>query len=137
MPFLLSIIGIVLIVSAYKNTYSQLGSLVASDFTGSGNFLYWMIAILLIGSIGYYSSGSSKISKLFLVLIIIGILVSGNTANVLNTVLSQLNTGTTPQAGTSASNPFSGTNADSFAGAFLNGVTGGILNNNAVTDFSF
>jgi Na+/serine symporter len=126
MPFLLSIIGIVLIVSAYQNTYKQLGSLIANDFTGSGNFLYWMIAVLVVGSIGYYSSGSQTVSRLFLVLILIGILVSNKSASVISSIIPQIQSGTTKQ--TSASSTSGSVNSDvtGFASGFLNGINQGI-----------
>ena len=53
MPFALLIIGAVLLVAAVKGTTDSLFSLVVKDFTGPQNFIYWMVAILLIGSLGY------------------------------------------------------------------------------------
>lgn len=134
MPFLLSIIGLILIVSAYQNTYSQLSKLVANDFTGSGNFLYWMIAVLVIGSVGYYSPKSQMISRLFLGLVLLGIIFSSKTAGILGSILPQLQSGTTQQASAPSA---SGSNADTFASSFLNAANGGTTNNNALTDFTF
>ena len=56
MAFALIIVGLVLLVTAVKDTASGpngLFALVAGDFSGSNNFLYWMTAILIIGAIGY------------------------------------------------------------------------------------
>lgn len=53
MPFALLIIGIALLVSAVRGTQGDLFNLVKGDFTGPNNFIYWTIAILFIGSVGY------------------------------------------------------------------------------------
>lgn len=53
MPFFLAIVGIVLLVAAIRGQVGTLFGLIKSDFTGSGNFLYWVVAILALGSIGY------------------------------------------------------------------------------------
>jgi len=53
MPFALIIIGTVLLISSAKNTQSQLYALLAGDFTGPNNFIYWMVSILIIGAVGY------------------------------------------------------------------------------------
>lgn len=53
MAFALLIIGITLIVAAVRNTQQELITLLVGDVTGPNNFLYWILAILLVGSIGY------------------------------------------------------------------------------------
>src|SRR3954468_23458486 len=53
MPFALLIIGIALLVSAVRGTQGDLFTLLRGDFTGPNNFIYWTVAILFIGSIGY------------------------------------------------------------------------------------
>lgn len=75
MPFALLIVGIVLVVSGVRDTTSELVKLVKGDFTGSGNFTYWILSILLVGSLGYIQD-LQKLSRAFLVLIIIGLLFS-------------------------------------------------------------
>lgn len=70
MPFLFIIAGVVLTVSAARNTHTQLLTLLKSDFTGKGNFIYWMLSILLIGAIGYIPD-LKPVSRAFLVLVII------------------------------------------------------------------
>ena len=75
MPYALLFIGTVLIVAGIRNTQGQLGKLLVSDFTGAGNFIYWIIAIIVIGSIGYIQ-GFEKFSRAFMTLIIVGLLLS-------------------------------------------------------------
>jgi len=53
MPFALIFIGMLLVISGFQDTYQQLGQQVQKDFTGSGNFIYWIISIGLLGSLGY------------------------------------------------------------------------------------
>ncbi len=56
MPFALAIIGIFLLVAAVRGTAdgpNGLFALVAGDFTGPSSFVYWMVAILIIGALGY------------------------------------------------------------------------------------
>lgn len=70
MPFALAIIGILFMVTAIKGTTSSFFSLVASDFQGSGNYVYWVVSILVIGSIGYVKR-LQPISDMFLALVLI------------------------------------------------------------------
>jgi hypothetical protein len=80
MPFALLIIGAVLLVSGVRNTtggQNGLFALLTSDFTdtGQGSFTHWILAILVIGMIGYIDS-LQKLSRMFLVLVIISMVVS-------------------------------------------------------------
>jgi hypothetical protein len=56
MPFALLIIGAVLIITAFRGTYADLGAQLKSDFTGSGvttGFLIWVAAIIAVGALGF------------------------------------------------------------------------------------
>lgn len=75
MPFALGIIGILLIVSGARGTYPQLKELLVKDFTGQGNFFYWIVAIGVVGSVGYVPS-MEKFSRAFLALIIVAMVLS-------------------------------------------------------------
>lgn len=78
MPFALLIIGIVLLVASVRNTQNDLFTLVRGDFTGSGNFIFWMISILIIGSVGYIPK-LRPISVGFLILVVLVLfLTKGN-----------------------------------------------------------
>jgi hypothetical protein len=70
MPFALLIIGAVLLISAVKGTQEDLFALVRGDFTGPQNFIYWMVAILLIGGLGYIPK-IKPISVAFLSLVVL------------------------------------------------------------------
>lgn len=75
MPFALSFIGIVLIVTGFQDTYKQLGTNLQKDFTGQQSFIYWVISIFVIGSLGYVDE-LKTFSRVSLVLIIIVIFIS-------------------------------------------------------------
>lgn len=73
MPFALLIIGAILLISAARGTTdgpTGLFALVKGDFTGPASFVYWMVAILVIGSIGYIPK-VKPISTAFLGLLIV------------------------------------------------------------------
>jgi hypothetical protein len=75
MPFALIIIGVVLLISSARNTLTNqqgtgLYQLLASDFTGSDNFIYWAVAILLIGALGYVPK-LKPLSVAFMTLVIL------------------------------------------------------------------
>lgn len=75
MSFALLIIGITLVVAAVRNTQGALITLVSGDFQGPGNFLYWIVALLLIGALGYIPK-LKPVSDGFLVLIILALVLS-------------------------------------------------------------
>ena len=70
MPFALAIIGIVFMVTAVKGSTGTLFGLIKDDFTGSGSYIYWVISILVIGSIGYIKK-IQPVSDMFLALVLI------------------------------------------------------------------
>jgi len=64
-----------MIVTGSRGTYRQFGTLVAGEFTGDRNFLYFAAGIGAVGAIGYINA-LRTFSRLFLTLILIGIVVS-------------------------------------------------------------
>lgn len=75
MPYALILFGLILIVSAYRNTTDQLGALLKSDFTGQNSFFVWIGAIILVGSIGYIKI-MEGVSRAMLVLILLVLFLS-------------------------------------------------------------
>lgn len=75
MPFVLLIVGVVLVVAGVRNTQSLLLSLLKQDFTGQGSFIPWFVAILAIGAVGYVKP-LKPIVTAFLVLLIIVLFLS-------------------------------------------------------------
>jgi hypothetical protein len=75
MPFVLIALGLLLIVVALRNTQTQLGALIVADFTGAGNFFYWLAAIFIIGAIGYIDELKTP-SRMFVGLVLLAMILS-------------------------------------------------------------
>jgi hypothetical protein len=75
MPFVLLFIGATLIVSGVRGTSGTLFTLLKGDFTGNGNFLYWFLAVLIIGSIGYVKK-LQTFSDIFLGLLVLVMIIA-------------------------------------------------------------
>ena len=75
MPFALIIIGLLLIISGARGTYSDLKTLLVEDFTGPGNFFYWIVAVGVAGCLGYVP-GLERFSRAFLGLVILAMILA-------------------------------------------------------------
>ena len=75
MPFAFLIAGIVLIAAGVNGKSSDLLTLLKGDLTGSNNFVYWIVSILVVGAIGYIKDLQS-LSRAFLVLVIIVLILN-------------------------------------------------------------
>ena len=53
MPFALLFIGILLVVVGVRNMAAPFIALLGGDFSGPDNFLYWVVALVIIGAVGY------------------------------------------------------------------------------------
>lgn len=76
MPFAFIIAGIVLLTAGVRGQSNKLVTLIKGDLTGSNNFFYWILSILLIGSLGYIEDFKA-LSRAFLVLVLL-VLVLAN-----------------------------------------------------------
>ena len=74
MPFVLIVAGSVLLIAAVRNTQQQLFYLLALDFTGPKNFVFWVFSILVIGAVGYIPR-LKPISDGFLILVILALFI--------------------------------------------------------------
>lgn len=74
MPFILILIGILMLVAGIRNKSGQLIATVGDEFSGPGNFFYWIVALLLIGSLGYIDK-VRPVSDALLALIIVALLL--------------------------------------------------------------
>lgn len=54
MALALFFIGLILVITGVKGTQGQLASLLASEFTGAGNFWAFIFGIFFLGALGYY-----------------------------------------------------------------------------------
>jgi hypothetical protein len=84
MPFVLIVAGVVLLIAAVRGPscgtvpcHQLLFYLLAEDFTGPNNFIFWFLSIIVIGAIGYIPK-LKPISDGFLVLVIVSLFVRKN-----------------------------------------------------------
>lgn len=79
MPFALLFVGILLVVSGVRGKQDDLFALLKSDFTGDGTFSHsfvaWLVAIGVIGGLGYFKP-IRPIANAFLALVIIVLFLS-------------------------------------------------------------
>lgn len=81
MAFILLIVGIFLVVTAVRDTYTQLFQVVAGDFSlnqAGGGFVYWVVALFLVGAVGYVKALKPISDGLLLLIIIALLLTKGN-----------------------------------------------------------
>lgn len=75
MPYALLLIGVILVVSGVKNTQGLLGNALVSDFSGKGNFFYWLSAIGVIGGAGYIPA-FRPVSRMLIVFLFVAIFLA-------------------------------------------------------------
>lgn len=75
MPLILILIGLLLVVSGIQNSQAALGKQLVKDFSGPGNFFYWIAALLIIGVVGY-AKPFQQPSRVFMVLLLLALLLN-------------------------------------------------------------
>lgn len=68
-------IGIVLIITAWKKKQDDLFALLKDDFTGDGNFFYWVLAIVILIALGTFKP-IRPVTDAFLGLVILVIIIA-------------------------------------------------------------
>jgi len=141
MPFAFIIIGIVLLIVAARNQHSQFFTLLANDFVGPNNFVFWAAAILAVGSVGYIPK-LKPLSVAFIVLtVIVLVLTRGNPNSTgggfFQQLLKQLNSTQSAKYTASPSSSSGSSNGQGFqslanAFSFVNGspASSGSVSNN-------
>lgn len=99
MPFILLFAGVLLLVVSIRNQQTPFVQLIKSDFTGPHNFLYWVVALVVIGAIGYIPK-ARPVANLLLVLIIIALILTRGKGGLFQNLTSALGTTTAQQTGT-------------------------------------
>ena len=89
MPYALLIAGAVLVTASVRNKQSDLFRLLKGDFTGPNNFVFWFLAILAIGAIGYIPK-LKPISQGFLVLVVIVLFIGDKNASFFPRFMAQI-----------------------------------------------
>jgi hypothetical protein len=93
MPFVLLIIGELLVVTGIQGTQSEFYSLLEGDFTGNNSFIYWLVAIALIGALGYVP-GLKSFSNAFLLLVLVVLVLHQNPSTLFSNLTGALKTST-------------------------------------------
>lgn len=150
-PLILIAVGIALLIAAMRGTLQGtsdnpgLLDLLYADFVGPGNFFAWVVAIGLVGAVGYIKP-LRPVSDAFMVLIIIVFLLAANKGgkDFFSSLNAQLVTGTTKapaqnntgvNLGEGAPGNFSGSlnfNDPSLSPMQLNPLPNDLLNNPAL-----
>lgn len=103
MPFAIVTIGIILLITGFNGNEAKLFARVKGDLTGQKSFIWWFLAIAVIGGIGYVPT-LKPVSTAMLALIIIVLFVSNNGVfQQFNTALK--NATATPNAAPGSSTP--------------------------------
>lgn len=97
MPFILLIVGAMLLVSGVKGTDDKLIELVKSDFAGgpkNNGFLSWMLAIGAVTAVGYYKPIKPISNALLLLIFMMLFLSNRGIASQFDSQTSNLSTNT-------------------------------------------
>lgn len=71
MPFALIIIGIILAISAYRNTLPELFSIVKDVTADSKGFGYWIIASIILGFLASIQSIKKPVNAFMILLMLV------------------------------------------------------------------
>lgn len=110
MPFVFLILGVGLLVVAVKGTHQQFFTLLKSEFTGSNNFIVWVMAIAVLGALGFIKP-IRPIALGFIVLVFL-VMILKNGGGFFSQLNSQVANPTAPSAapgggsGSIVTNPF-------------------------------
>lgn len=129
MPFALTAVGLLLVITGFQNTYRQFGKMVQGDFSGANSFIYWMAAVAVVGGLGYIK-GLESFSRAFMVLILTALVIAmyKQNPNVFSNITTGLSSGSTesvnpigaPLAGSSGG----GGSSDSSGSGLLSDIGG-------------
>lgn len=75
MPFALLLAGLMMVITGAQNTYVAFGEQLRKDFTGPGNFTYWLASLGAVGAVGYIPK-LRPISIAFMTLIVVVLFLS-------------------------------------------------------------
>lgn len=105
MPFILVIIGVILLVTAIQGTTTQLGSMLAQDTFGTGGFVYWFVAIIIIGSVGYIKPFKTLSDTGLALVVLVLFLSHGGVFAKFNQQLAQIKSTSSNPSNSSSSTP--------------------------------
>lgn len=117
MPFVIIALGIILLVAGIRSTEKDLFQLVKDDVLGSGGLIYWIVAIGLVGSLGYVKQlRPISIGVMSLILLVLVLKTGGGFSKLQSTLTA-----------TQASVESSGSSSGGLFGGILQNVTSQIF----------
>lgn len=124
MPFVLIFLGVTLIATALRGTTGVLFTTVKSDFTGSDNFIYWLLSLMVIGSVGYIKR-LQPVANLFMFLVLLVMFIA-NKGGFFTQFMTAIKTPSTNcgQAGSDQSTAAAATGANNSTSGTSAGATG-------------
>lgn len=122
MPIVLVFAGALFLASAIAGTTAGLAGQLRSDFTGPGNFLYWIAAFGLVGAVGYVP-GAERFSRAFVGLLLLAMFLANGTG-VFSRLGQALSQPPAPAGRTDAETSGSGSPAGAGTGAGASAGTG-------------
>ena len=129
MAFALLVVGIILLTASIRNTQGCLIRLLQADFIGPGNFAYWIVALIVVGAIGYIDK-LKKISDGLLVLIFVALFLSRGQPKAGGDFFAKL---VAALKGTQTATPLPAQGSNLFPGLTTPGITIGIGGNTPTT----
>ena len=108
MPYALILIGVVLLTGAIRGDLTTLGALLKRDlFSPKDNFLYWIVAIFVLGALGYIKSLRAFSDAFLLLVIVVFVVANKGFFGQFTAALKAIKAGNCPATPTS-SNPWLG-----------------------------
>lgn len=89
MPFVFLFFGFIVFVVGIRGRQQEAAALLQEDFTGNNNFLVWLIALFVIGSIGYVKAFEPLV-RAFVILIMIAMILSNGRNGLFNQFRAQV-----------------------------------------------
>ena len=97
MPYALILIGIVLLMSALRGDLGTLGALLKKDlFSANSNFVYWIVAIVVLGAIGYVKALKPFSDAFLLLVIVVFVVANGGFFGAFTQAMAQIKAGNCP-----------------------------------------
>lgn len=125
MPLALVLLGVLFLTAAVRGNKCNgqqcsdlLFTTLKDDFTGPNNFIYWGLALFLIGALGYYKP-LKPLSNAFLGLVILVLFISNR--GFFQKFMEQISSTTVAQSNVSANQSIQG-NVGSIVQSILSGV---------------
>lgn len=89
-------VGALFLIAAWKKKHKELFALLQDDFTGEGNFIYWILAIIFLIALGSFRP-IRPITDAFLGLVVLVIIIAPyrNGRDLFSEFRSQVKEGTT------------------------------------------